>query len=178
MLKGKKSLKVALATLSAAALAGGLLTGCAPANSGGTITYLTQSEAWTHADPQRNYTGMHIAWFGSYLQRTLTAYDRKPGAEGSAVVPDLATDTGKASNGNKTWEFTLRDGSTFEDGTPITCEDVKYGVSRTFATDVITDGPTYAIGMLDIPTDPATGASTYKGPYSTDAANDLSLIHI
>ena len=173
MLKGKKSLKVALATLSAAALAGTLLTGCAPANSGGTITYLTQSEAWTHADPQRNYTGMHIAWFGSYLQRTLTAYDRKPGAEGSAVVPDLATDTGKATNGNKTWEFTLRDGSTFEDGSPITCEDIKYGVSRTFATDVITDGPTYAIGMLDIPS-LADGSSAYKGPYSTDAANDTA----
>ena len=167
MLKGKKSLKVAVATLSAAVLAGGLLTGCAPANAGGTITYLTNSEGWTHADPQRNYTGLHIAWFGSYMHRTLTAYDRKPGAEGSAVVPDLATDTGRASNDNKTWEFTLRDGVTFEDGTPITCEDVKYGVSRTFATDVITDGPTYAISML-------AGTENYKGPYNTDTDNDVA----
>ena len=55
---------------------------------------------------------------------------------------------------------------TFEDGTPITCADVKYGVSRTFATDVITDGPTYAISMLDIPTD-KDGNSVYKGPYVT-----------
>jgi peptide/nickel transport system substrate-binding protein len=116
---------------------------------------------------------MHIAWFGSYLQRTLTAYDRAPEAAGSAVVPDLATDTGRASNGNKTWEFTLRDGSTFEDGTPITCEDIKYGVSRTFATDVITDGPTYAISMLDVPS-AEDGSSAYKGPYSTDAANDTA----
>ena len=167
MLKGKKSLKVAVATLSAAVLAGGLLTGCAPANAGGTLTYLTNSEGWTHADPQRNYTGLHIAWFGSYMHRTLTAYDRKPGAEGSAVVPDLATDTGRASNDNKTWEFTLRDGVTFEDGSAITCEDVKYGVSRTFATDIITDGPTYAISMLE-------GTDNYKGPYNTDADNDVA----
>jgi peptide/nickel transport system substrate-binding protein len=173
MLKSKKSLKLALATLSAAALAGGLLTGCAPANAGGTITYLTQAEAWTHADPQRNYTGMHIAWFGSYLQRTLTAYDRAKGADGSAIVPDLATDLGTPSNGNKKWEFTLRDGSTFEDGSPITCEDIKYGVSRTFATDIITDGPTYAISMLDVPS-AEDGSSAYKGPYSTDAANDTA----
>jgi peptide/nickel transport system substrate-binding protein len=173
MLKGKKSLKLAMAGLTAAALAGTVLTGCAPANSGGTLTYLTNSEAWTHADPQRNYTGMHIAWFGSYMHRTLTAYDRAPGAAGSAVVPDLATDTGKASNDNKTWEFTLRDGVTFEDGTAITCEDIKYGVSRTFATDVITDGPTYAIGMLDIPS-AEDGSSTYKGPYNTDATNDVA----
>ena len=167
MLKGKKSLKVAVATLSAAVLAGGLLTGCAPANAGGTLTYLTNSEGWTHADPQRNYTGLHIAWFGSYMHRTLTAYDRKPGAEGSAVVADLATDTGRASNDNKTWEFTLRDGVTFEDGSAITCEDVKYGVSRTFATDIITDGPTYAISML-------AGTENYKGPYNTDADNDVA----
>lgn len=167
MLKGKKSLKVAVATLSAAVLAGGLLTGCAPANTGGTLTYLTNSEGWTHADPNRNYTGLHIAWFGSYMHRTLTAYDRKAGAEGSTVVPDLATDTGRASNGNKTWEFTLRDGVTFEDGSAVTCEDIKYGVSRTFATDIITDGPTYAIGMLD-------GTDNYKGPYNTDADNDVA----
>jgi len=174
MLKGKKTLKVAVATIAVATLASGLLTSCSAGASAGTITYLTNQDAWTHADPQRNYTGRDIAWFGSYMNRTLTAYDRAPGAAGSAVVPDMATDTGRASNDNKTWEFTLRDGVTFEDGSAVTCEDIKYGVSRTFATDVITDGPTYAIGMLDIPTDPATGASTYKGPYSTDANNDVA----
>ncbi len=173
MLKGKKTLKVALAAIAATTLASGLLTGCSAGASAGTITYLTVQDSWTHADPQRNYTGRDIAWFGSYLNRTLTAYDRAPGAAGSAVVPDLATDTGKASNDNKTWTFTLRDGVTFEDGSAITCEDIKYGVSRTFATDVITDGPTYAIGMLDIPS-AADGSSTYKGPYSTDAANDTA----
>ena len=62
MLKGKKSLKLAMAGLTAAALAGTVLTGCAPANSGGTLTYLTNSEAWTHADPQRNYTGMPVSY--------------------------------------------------------------------------------------------------------------------
>ena len=173
MLKGKKTLKVALAAVVATTLASGLLTGCSAGASAGTITYLTFQDGWTHADPQRNYTGRDIAWFGSYMHRTLTAYDRAPKAAGSAVVPDLATDTGRASNNNKTWEFTLRDGVTFEDGSAITCEDIKYGVSRTFATDVITDGPTYAIGMLDIPS-AADGSSAYKGPYSTDATNDTA----
>jgi peptide/nickel transport system substrate-binding protein len=97
----------------------------------------------------------------------LTAYARAEGSAGSAVVPDLATDTGRASNDNKTWEFTLRDGVTFEDGSAITCEDIKYGTSRTFATDVITDGPTYAISMLDIPK-AEDGSSVYKGPYATE----------
>ena len=181
MLKGnKKALKTTLATLAVAALATAGLTGCsAGANVGGTLTYVTFQDAWTHADPQRNYTGRDIAWFGSYMHRTLTAYDRAEGAAGSAVVPDLATDTGTASNDNKTWEFTLRDGVSFEDGTPITCEDIKYGVSRTFATDVITDGPGYAISMLDIPKG-ADGTSVYKGPYATEgndtAAFDKAIV--
>ena len=163
----------ALASLAAVTLLGAGLVGCSSSSSGGgTLTYLTNSDSWTHADPNRNYTGQHIAWFGSYMHRTLTAYKRAAGADGSSVVPDMATDTGRSSNGNKTWEFTLQDGVTFEDGSAVTCEDVKYGVSRTFATDVITDGPGYAISMLDIPKD-KDGASVYKGPYKTDG-NDAA----
>jgi len=174
MAKVKKSTSIAIvAVVALAVLVAGLakMSGLGSSNKN-TITYLTHSEIWTHADPNRNYTGQHIAWFGSYMHRTLTAYARAEGAAGSAVVADLATDTGRSSNGNKTWEFTLRDGATFEDGSAITCADVKYGVSRTFATDVITDGPTYAIGMLDIPS-AADGSSVYKGPYAT-AKNDVA----
>ncbi len=165
--------KAAAAVAAFAILAGGL-AGCSSSGSseGGTITYLTNAESWTHADPNRNYTGQHLAWFGSYMHRTLTSYTRAPGVEGSSITPDLATDTGRASNEFKTWEFTLRDGATFEDGSEITCEDIKYGVSRTFATDVITDGPTYSISMLDIPS-AEDGSSVYKGPYAT-TGNDTA----
>ncbi len=171
-LKGKNGRIVAAVAVIALLVGGFVLRPSSGASEGGTITYLTNSESWTHADPNRNYTGQHIAWFGSYMHRTLTAYARAEGSAGSAVVADLATDTGRASNGNKTWEFTLRDGVTFEDGSAITCEDIKYGVSRTFATDVITDGPTYAISMLDIPS-AEDGSSVYKGPYAT-TANDTA----
>ena len=102
--------------------------------------------------------------------RGLTAYKFSADpAEGTSLVPDMATDLGTATNGGKTWAFTLRDGVTWQDGSDVTCEDVKYGVSRTFATDVINQGPTYAVVYLDIPTD-ADGSSTYKGPYKNDAA--------
>jgi peptide/nickel transport system substrate-binding protein len=132
---------------------------------GGTIYYLTNAEQFTQIDPQRIYTGEDLAFFNGTIYRTLTAYKFSADAsEGTSLVPDLATDTGTATNGGKTWAFTLVDGATFQDGTPITCADVAYGTSRTFATDVITDGPTYAISMLDIPKD-ADGTSSYKGPY-------------
>jgi peptide/nickel transport system substrate-binding protein len=134
---------------------------------GGTLTFLTLQDQFQHLDPQRNYTGEDLAFANGYIQRTLTAYKYSPdGTTATELTPDLATDTGQASDGAKTWTFTLKDGVAFEDGSPITCADVKYGVSRTFATDIITDGPTYAISMLDIPTD-KDGNSVYKGPYAT-----------
>lgn len=134
---------------------------------GGTLTFLTLQDQFQHLDPQRNYTGEDLAFASGYLQRTLTAYAYSPdGERATELVPDLATDTGRPSEDARTWTFTLKEGVTFEDGTPITCEDVKYGVSRTFATDVITDGPQYAVSMLDIPK-ADDGSSVYKGPYVT-----------
>jgi len=100
----------------------------------------------------------------SYVFRTLVMYKPVPGTAGTALVPDLATDTGKATDGGKTWAFTLRPGTTYSDGTPIVCADVKYAISRTFATDVITGGPSYPIQYLDVATD-AKGNPLYTGPY-------------
>ena len=65
----------------------------------------------------------------------------------SKLVPDLATDTGQMSDGGKTWKFTLVDTAKWQDGQKVTCEDVKYGISRTFATDVISNGPTYILTL-------------------------------
>jgi peptide/nickel transport system substrate-binding protein len=133
--------------------------------AGGTIYILTLNAQWDQIDPQRAYTGEDLAFFGATIYRSLVAYKYSPDPkEGVSLVPDLATDTGQHNADATQWSFTLRDGVTFQDGSPITCEDLKYGVSRTFATDVINQGPTYAIAYLNIPSD-KTGASAYKGPY-------------
>jgi len=105
----------------------------------------------------------------SYHTRTLVAYNPVPGEAGTTLVPDLATNTGVPSNEAKTWKFTLRPGSTFEDGVAITCDHVKYGASRVFATDVINDGPAYLQQWLDIPKDDK-GNSIYTGPYKNTPA--------
>lgn len=136
------------------------------AKKGGTIYILTQAEQWNHVDPQRVYTGEDLAFFGGTIMRSLTAYKFSADpVEGTSLQPDLATDLGTSSEGGKVWSFTLRDGVTWQDGSDVTCEDVKYGVSRTFATDVINQGPTYAVVYLDIPTED-DGSSAYKGPYT------------
>jgi len=136
-------------------------------SKGGTLYILTEAEQILHLDPQRNYTGEDLAFASAYLNRTLTQYTlSKDNAEASQLVADAATDTGTASNDGKTWEFTLKDGMKWEDGKDVTCEDFKYGISRTFATDVITDGPAFALSMLDV--------TDYKGPYAGDAAGQAS----
>ncbi len=132
---------------------------------GGTIYLLTQAEQWNQVDPQRVYTGEDLAFFGGTIMRGLLSYKySEDPTEGTSLEPDMATDLGTATDGGKTWSFTLRDGVTWQDGTPVACADIAYGVSRTFATDVINQGPTYAIAYLDIPKD-ADGSSAYKGPY-------------
>ena len=139
--------------------------GSSTPTKGGTIYYLTNADQFDQIDPQRVYTGEDLAFFNGTIYRTLTAYKfSADNTQGTTLVPDMATNTGTVSNGGKTWSFTLKDGVKFQDGTPVTCADVKYGVSRTFATDVITNGPTYAISYLDIPTN-KDGSSAYAGPY-------------
>jgi peptide/nickel transport system substrate-binding protein len=139
---------------------------------GGTIYIFSQDLQVNQIDPQRMYTGEDLAFLGATVFRSLTSYVYSPDQKiGTSIQADLATDLGTATDGGKTWSFTLRPGVTWQDGSPVTCEDVKYGTSRTFATDVITDGPTYQIQYLDIPT-LKDGTSAYKGPY-TKVGQDL-----
>jgi peptide/nickel transport system substrate-binding protein len=133
--------------------------------AGGTLYMLTSAQQFDQVDPQRAYTGEDLAFFGGTIYRGLEAFTFSTDSSAATkLTPDLATDLGTATDGGKTWAFTLRDGVTFQDGSPITCADVAYGISRTFATDVINQGPTYQIQYLDIPTD-KDGSSSYKGPY-------------
>ena len=76
----------------------------------------------------------------------------------------MAVDTGTPNSDATTWSFTLRDGLTWQDGSPVKCEDINYGVSSTFATDEIRR-PNIRIADLNIPK-ASDGTSLYKGPYS------------
>ena len=141
------------------------------ATKGGTVFSLEQAVT-EHLDPQRVYVGRDISNLGRLVYRSWVVFP--PGetdpTKAATPVPDLATDTGQSNEDATQWSFTLKDGPVWQDGKPITCEDFKYGVSRTFATDVITGGPNYIIGYLDVPED-ADGTPVYKGPY-TGAGQD------
>ena len=133
--------------------------------AGRTLYILNQGPvaAW---DPQRLNVGADMAFAGRVFQRTLTAWAPATSQDTlPALAPDLATDTGKVADGGKTWSFTLRKDATWQDGKPVNCADVKYGVSRTFATTEITGGLTYAMDFLDVASN-SDGSSSYGGPYT------------
>jgi peptide/nickel transport system substrate-binding protein len=132
--------------------------------AGGTLYMLRMGPAvaW---DPQRLSVGADMAFAGRVFQRTLTAW--APATRQDTLpdlAPDLATDTGKVAAGGRAWSFTLRGDAQWQDGKPVTCADVKYGISRTFATTQITGGSSDALAFLDVPRK-ADGSSTYAGPY-------------
>ncbi len=109
------------------------------------------------------YIGRDLANMGRLTYRSLVQFPvtENEAEATSKVIPDAATDTGKSTEGGKAWSFTIKDGVKWEDGKDVACEDFKYGVARTFATDVVTGGPNYILGYLDIP----GGADKYAGPY-------------
>ncbi|MEY3618234.1 MAG: hypothetical protein RL726_932 [Actinomycetota bacterium] len=137
---------------------------------GGTLYVLTYQEGASTLDPQRVYTGAELGAWGSTFTRTLTSYKPVAGKDGTTLVADMATDLGTASDDLKTWSFTLRDGILWEDGSEVTCADIAYGVSRTFAAEVTAgEGPMYALSYLDIPEGDSDFGSAYPGPWLADA---------
>ncbi|MEU1013771.1 ABC transporter substrate-binding protein [Streptomyces sp. NPDC005890] len=158
--------RVAAASVSLAVAAGA--AACGPEDSdakgsggdstprkGGTLTVLN-SEPQTDFDPARLYTsgGGNVP---SLVFRTLTTRNRENGAAGAKVVPDLATDTGRPNKDATVWTYTLKKGLTYEDGTPITSADIKYGIERSFAPE-LSGGAPYLRDWL-------VGAADYQGPY-------------
>jgi peptide/nickel transport system substrate-binding protein len=129
---------------------GGTTTGAA---KGGIVKILNQ-EDFEHLDPQRNFV-TNSGNTGRLITRTLTLVKEVTG-KSPEIVPDLA-EKWESSEGNKTWTFTLKSGLKFEDGTPVTSKDVKYGVERSFSPD-LKEGSPYARQYL-------VGGDSYKGPY-------------
>jgi len=149
---------------------GGRSAGFDGVKDGGTLYVLTSQEGVSTLDPQRVYTGAELGAWGSTFTRTLTTYKPVAGKDGTTLVPDMATDLGTASDDLKTWSFTLRDGIKWEDGSDVTCGDIAYGVSRTFAAEVTAgEGPMYAVSYLDVPEGDSDFGSAYPGPWLADA---------
>jgi peptide/nickel transport system substrate-binding protein len=104
---------------------------------GGTV-YVLQDGDFTSLDPANNYR-TESEDVGRLIYRSLTFAKDTPG-EDLSIQPDLAESLGTSSDGGRTWTYRLREGLKYEDGVPITAQDVKYGVMRSFESDMFKDG--------------------------------------
>ena len=131
---------------------------------GGTVKLLTSTDcdSW---DPQNTYYGW--CWNMQRLfTRSLIGYEKVNGSK-PVLAPDLATDMGTHNADFTKWTYTLRKGLKYSNGADITPMDVKYGVERLFATDIINGGPSsYFLATISHPAD-------YLGPYKS---GDLTSI--
>jgi peptide/nickel transport system substrate-binding protein len=133
---------------------------------GGTLNLWTSTDV-DSLDPGRAYYAS--VWnYERFYARTLLAFDGKAGKDSLKLVPDLAANQPAVASDGKTYTFHLKQGLKFEDGSPITSKDIKYGIERIFAQDIVSGGPTYLIQSLD-------QGQNYPGPYKDTDPNKLGL---
>jgi peptide/nickel transport system substrate-binding protein len=133
---------------------------------GGTLNLWTAQDV-DSLDPAISYYAFSIN-LQRLTARTLMTYAPKPGAAGLELVPDLAVAAPTISADKLTYTYKLRDGLKWDDGTSITSKDIKYGIERTFAQDVVPGGPLYMIQDLD-------EGQNYKGPYKDTTPDKMGL---
>jgi peptide/nickel transport system substrate-binding protein len=137
---------------------------------GGPVTFANSSGP-DSTDAGNTYYAFNLNFTRLYAT-PLTTYKSCTGSCGLQVVPALATTLGTATNGNKTWTYHLKSGVKFEDGTPVTSQDVKYAVERTFDRTVLPSGPSYFASLL------AGNAAKYPGPFKNRSQNLMGLTAI
>lgn len=99
-------------------------------NKGG-ILNATYASFPDYMDPQLSYTAEGWTAMGEIYIPLLT-YKHAEGQEGSEVVPGLAKEMPKISNGGKTYTLTLRPGLKYSDGTAVKASDFPYAIERLF----------------------------------------------
>ena len=124
---------------------------------GGTV-YVLQAYDFDSLDPANNYR-INAQEVGRLIYRTLTFIKDTPG-EDPSIQPDLAESLGTSSDDGRTWTYRLRAGLKYEDGRPITAQDIKYGVMRSFDSDVFPLGATWMPDLLE-------NEAGFESPYAT-----------
>ena len=140
----------------------------ASSHKGGTIIF-DHSTVPDSADPGNTYHAEIWNLLRLY-GRALVTYKSAPGAAGMQLVPDLATSLGKVSDNGLTWTYHLKPGIRYESGATVTSQDVKYAIERSYAKDVLPNGPGYFTVLLKDP--------GYPGPYKDKTPGKLGLTSV
>ena len=131
------------------------------AAAGGTITvYLPGDPGPDSLDPTGGWSVTGNSIQQALTSRSLTQYMRDENGQ-PVLVPDLATDLGTANDDYTEWTFTIRDDATWEDGKPVTAEEVAFGICRSLDSEAFPSGPGTEYSKTYF-----AGAADYEGPYT------------
>jgi peptide/nickel transport system substrate-binding protein len=141
---------------------------------GGTLNVADAGDI-DYVDPARTYYA--FSWdIHQLFNRTLLTFPDGTGSNAKTPTGDIATGPATGQSNNTVWDYTLKSGIKYQDGTPVTSKDIKYAIERTFASDVINGGPTYFATFLCPTKLDASGACTsYTGPYKDKTPGHLGL---
>jgi peptide/nickel transport system substrate-binding protein len=118
-----------------------------------------------YMDPALSYTAEGwTAMADTYIP--LLTYKHANGVEGSEVIPGLAKELPKITNGGKTYTLTLRPGLKYSDGTPVKASDFPFAVERMIKLN--SGGSPFYLSIEGA----EKFAETKKGPIPGIKAND------
>ncbi|HXZ63117.1 MAG TPA: ABC transporter substrate-binding protein [Streptosporangiaceae bacterium] len=134
----------------------------------GTLTFDTAVTP-DSTDPDNTYYAFMWDFVRLYTMSLMT-YKSCPGACGLQLEPQLATGPGVVSDNGLVWTYHIKPNVKFQNGVTVTAQDVKYGVERTFAKDILPNGPVYYQTLLNDP--------SYPGPYTDPSVNEWGLTSV
>jgi peptide/nickel transport system substrate-binding protein len=134
---------------------------------GGDITvHIPLDPGPENLDPTDGWSVLGNSIQQALTHRSLTQYRRNAESGDMELVPDLATDLGTPNDDYTEWKFTIRDDATWENGKPITADEIKFGIERSFDVENFpgTPGQEYSVKNIDC-------GEGYTGPYSSKPAD-------
>lgn len=132
--------------------------------TGGDITVLVpMDEGPEDLDPTNGWSVLGNSIQQALTHRSLTQYRKNVETGEMELVPDLATDLGTPNDDFTEWTFTIRDDVKWETGAPVTPEEIKFGIERSFDSETFTGGPgqVYSVENIDC-------GEGYAGPQDGD----------
>uniref|UniRef100_UPI002B267AB6 ABC transporter substrate-binding protein n=1 Tax=Nocardioides sp. TaxID=35761 RepID=UPI002B267AB6 len=137
---------------------------------GGTVKVISTSGLNT-MDPTEAYYQNTSSILTGLVTRAWTQYAYDEESNSMVLVPDLATDLGRPNDDFTEWTFTLKEGITFEDGTPVEPEDFIFSAARSMDREAFPEGPGFS-------NDYFKGGDTYEGPYTGDGLKGFDAVTV
>ena len=138
----------------------------------GGILNITYASFPDYMDPQLSYTAEGWTAMGEVYIPLLT-YKHAEGEEGSEVVPGLAKELPKISNGGKTYTLFLRDGLKYADGTPVKASDFPYAIERLFKVN--SGGSPFYTGIVGAEKFAETKSGGIPGIKANDKTGEIQI---